>query len=75
MQKELKEIENQVCSYEEAKILKECRAPQDFYDGVLFWDDTYDPPRLRVWLEGMDREKACPRAFTPLELRDLFRSR
>jgi len=43
-----------------------------FSFGALFWDDSSDQPRLRVWIDGMERERGCPRALTPDEIRAIF---
>jgi hypothetical protein len=72
MEQYFKDIADQVYPYEDSKIFKMTGVPQEFYFGALFWDDSYDPPRLRIWIDGMERERVCPRAFTRDELRAHF---
>ena len=72
MEQYFKDMADQVYPYEDSKIFKMTGVPQDFYFGVLFWDDTYDPPWLRMWIDGMERERGCPRAFTRDEIRAIF---
>jgi hypothetical protein len=72
MEQHLKEMAEQVYPYEDCKVFKMAGVPQEFYSGVLFWDDSYDPSRLRIWIDGMERERGCPRAFTRDEIRAIF---
>jgi hypothetical protein len=68
----LKKMEGEVFSYEVCKLFQLTGVPQEFSVGALFWDDSYDPPWLRVWIDGMERERGCPRAFTLVEIRAIF---
>jgi hypothetical protein len=72
MEQHLKDMADQVYPYEDSKIFKMAGVPQEFYSGVLFWDDSYDLPRLRIWIDGMERERGCSRAFTRYEIRAIF---
>jgi hypothetical protein len=72
MEQHLKDMADQVYPYEDSKVFRMVGVPQEFYFGVLFWDDTYDPPWLRMWIDGMERERGCPRAFTRDEIRAIF---
>jgi hypothetical protein len=72
MEQHLKDMTDQVYPYKDCKIFQLAGVPQEFSFGALFWDDSYDPPWLRVWIDGMERERDCPRAFTPEEIRAHF---
>jgi hypothetical protein len=72
MEQYFKDMADQVYPYEDSKIFKMTGVPQEFYSGVLFWDDTYDPPWLRMWIDGMERERGCPRAYTRDEIRAIL---
>jgi hypothetical protein len=72
MEEYLKVMEGKVYPYEDCKIFKLAGLPQEFSFGVLFWDDCSDTPRLRRWIDGMERERGCPRAFTRDEIRAIF---
>jgi hypothetical protein len=69
MEEYLKDMTDQVYPYKDCKIFKMAGVPQEFSFGALFWDDSSDTPRLRIWIDGMERERDCPRAFTPDEIR------
>jgi len=72
MEEYLKDRENKVYPYEDCKLFKLVGLPQEFSFGALFWDDCSNTPRLRQWIDGMDRERGCPRAFTRDEIRAIF---
>ena len=72
MEEYLKDMENKVYPYEDCKIFQLVGVAQEFSFGALFWDDSSDQPRLRVWIDGMERERGCPRALTPDEIRAIF---
>ena len=68
----LKKMEKEVYPYKDCKIFQIAGVPQEFAFGALFWDDSYDPPWLRIWIDGMERERGCPRAFTPEEIHAIY---
>jgi hypothetical protein len=72
MEEYLKDMTDQVYPYKDCKIFKLAGLPQEFSFGALFWDDCSDTPRLRIWIDGMERERGCPRAFTRDEIRAIF---
>jgi hypothetical protein len=72
MEEYLKDMVNKVYPYKDCKIFQRAGVLQEFSFGALFWDDSYDPPWLRMWIDGMERERSCPRAFTPEEIRAHF---
>jgi hypothetical protein len=48
MEQHLKDMTDQVYPYEDSKVFRMVGVPQEFYFGVLFWDDSYDPPWLCI---------------------------
>jgi hypothetical protein len=72
MEEYLKDMENKVYPYKDCKIFQLAGVPQEFSFGALFWDDSSDLPRLRIWIDGMERERGCPRALTHAEIRAIF---
>jgi hypothetical protein len=72
MEEYIKKMAGEVYPYKDCKIFQLAGMPKEFSFGALFWDDSYDPPWLRSWIDGMERERGCPRAFTPDEIRAHF---
>jgi hypothetical protein len=72
MEQYFKDMNSKVYPYKDCKIFQLAGVPHEFYFGALFWDDSYDQPRLRRWIDGMERERGCPRAFTRDEIRAIF---